>query len=293
MGEALFISDRVTLKDLYQLTKPTITLLVVVTAIPNLYLAGMGISFNHALWILLGIALCSGSAAVFNQIVEKDTDQLMFRTKKRAFAASRISFKEALVFASVLGFAGVLTLIWQANLLAAALALGGHFFYVVVYTLYLKKRTPQNIVIGGAAGAVGPLIAQAAVEGRVGLSALLLALIIFVWTPPHFWSLALLYQADYRQAKIPMYPVVYGEAKTKAAIFGYSLLLLPLIISLTLIGKAGFVYLVPAVLLTLKLIFDAFLLIKDENNQRAMPFFHYSCLYILGVFAFLTLDAFL
>lgn len=285
-------SIRAVFKDLYQLTKPTITLLVVVTAVPGIFLAHADIpSAWHILITLTGAGLASASAAVFNQVVERKTDLQMQRTYNRSLPGGRISGFVASFYGVLLGVAGF-ALLWQYTTpLAAWVALGGHLFYVVIYTMILKKRTVQNIVIGGAAGAVGPLIGWASVTGTLTLEAWILFLIIFLWTPPHFWALALKYKNDYAKAKIPMYPVVHGDAQTRKVMFLYTLSLIPTVASLYFLNAAGVFYLLTSGILTLKFSYDALKLWQDGHNKRAMPLFHYSCVYTFAVFAVLTVDS--
>jgi protoheme IX farnesyltransferase len=279
------------LGDYFHLTKPTITLLVIITVIPSLLLSGDGYpSLLTAMAAIVGTMLASASAAVFNQIVETDSDQHMERTKKRSLPAGRVSRSAAAVFGTVMLIASMAILLCYTTPMAALTALSGHLFYVLIYTMWLKKRTPQNIVIGGAAGAVGPLIGWAAVSGTIGLPAWLLFLVIFLWTPPHFWSLALKYKDDYARAHIPMYPVVYGDEKTRYAMLLYSLCLLPCIIALFLSSTAGWFFLAVSGGLTVKFIWDAAVIYFSHSNTQVMAYFRYSCLYALGIFSALALD---
>ena len=280
--------------DYFTLTKPTITLLVAVTVVPSLLLASPNSlpSLMTCLIAIVGASLASASAAVFNQIVEVDIDVQMNRTKSRSLASKRINHEVAIIFASLLGLTGFALLFVYCGIVATASALAGHLFYIFIYTLYLKKKTDQNIVIGGAAGAVGPLIGWAAITGTLEWPAWVLFFIIFLWTPPHFWALALKYKKDYAEAGIPMYPVIHGDHKTRKVIFLYTLTLLPCTLSLYFFHHAGLCYLVLSSLFTLKFIFDAYRLYKSRSNDRALPFFHYSCLYIFGIFGSLTLDSF-
>ena len=289
----VFTKERIL--DYFLLTKPTITLLVAVTVVPSLLLASANALPNLAtcLSAIIGASLASASAAVFNQIVEADIDVQMNRTKKRSLASKRIHHETAILFAMFLGLTGFSILYYYCNLVAALSALAGHLFYIFVYTLYLKKKTDQNIVIGGAAGAVGPLIGWAAITGSLDWPAWVLFLMIFLWTPPHFWALALKYKDDYAQAGIPMYPVIHGDAKTRKVIFYYTLTLLPCTLSLYFFYTSGLIYLILSTLFTLKFIGDAYKLYKSGSNEQAMPFFHYSCLYIFAIFGSLTIDSFI
>lgn len=280
--------------DYFNLTKPTITLLVAVTVIPSLLLAAGGLpNLVKAVVAIVGASLASASAAVFNQVVETDIDVQMYRTKRRSLASGRVSRESAAIFGIVLGVLGIGMLYVYASPMAALTALAGHLFYVLIYTMYLKKRTDQNIVIGGAAGAVGPLIGWAAITGSLAWPAWALFTVIFLWTPPHFWALALKYKDDYAQAGIPMYPVIHGEHKTRLVMFLYTLSLIPCVASLFFFNQAGIAYFVISMGLTLKFAFDAYRLYSSASNERAMPFFHYSCLYVFGIFGALTLDCFI
>lgn len=278
----------------YQLTKPTIVLLVVVTTIPTLFLpTNVNISSILVVATLLGTYFAAASASIFNHLVESDLDRLMARTRLRPVASGRVSKPVAFILASAMALASFGVLAIFVNNLSASIALGGIFFYVVIYTLILKPRTPQNIVIGGAAGAVGPLIGWAAVTGTLEWPAWVLFALIFFWTPPHFWALALKYKKDYEAAGIPMYPVVYGDERTRRVIFLYSLLLLPLVLSLYFGGIAGNFYLFISTLTTVYFIYLAFQLYREHSNQKAMPLFLYSCVYLFIIFGALAFEKFL
>ena len=278
--------------DYFALTKPTIALLVAVTVIPGLLLASWPSApgLIEGLAAVLGASLASASAAVFNQLVESDLDTRMDRTRTRSVASGRVPRDIAFGFGLLLGVTGLMMLWAFAHWLAALVALCGHLFYVLAYTLWLKKRTEQNIVIGGAAGAVGPLIGWASIDGQLGWPAWILFLVIFLWTPPHFWALALKYEKDYRRAGIPMYPCVHGADKTRWAMFLYTLALIPCVLTVGLCSGVGLVYMVTAGLLTFRFCYDAWRLYRSGSNEGAMAFFHYSCFYVFGVFGFLSLD---
>jgi protoheme IX farnesyltransferase len=265
---------------------------VVITAIPGVLLAAE--TGSAALWttffVMIGSGLASASAAVFNQLVEQEGDSVMNRTKERSLPAGKVSTLSATIFGVVLGILGFVLLYSKTTPLAAYIALAGHLFYVLVYTLYLKRRTVQNIVIGGAAGAVGPLIGWAAVTGSLSPTAWFMFLIIFLWTPPHFWSLAIKYKDDYARAGIPMYPTIHGDEKTRKWIALYSLSLLPAIVGLYLLGHVGMIFLVLGLGLTLKFVWDAGKLYFSHNNDSAMRLFHYSCLYTLAIFGVIAIE---
>lgn len=278
-------------KSFYQMMKPTISLLVVITVIPTLIMAAQGIpDLGLALWTLLGTFLASGSAGMFNHLVDSDIDGFMARTKSRPIPSGQVPRPFAFWLASILGLASFIMLYWGASPLAAWVAMAANAFYVLVYTLYLKRRTVQNIVIGGAAGAVGPLIGWAAVTGQIAWPAWVLFAVIFLWTPPHFWALAIKYKDDYARAKIPMLPSVKGVEVTRRQIFVYTLTLVPPICSLVIWGQAGWIYGVLSISLTLYFAWLAYKLFRSRNDERAMPLFLYSCFYLFGVFGALTFD---
>jgi protoheme IX farnesyltransferase len=239
---------------------------------------------------LIGTWLASSSAAVFNHLVDAEIDRQMVRTRKRPVASGRVVNRNAFVFGATLGVASVVVLGLGTTWLAALIAVIANAFYVVYYTMYLKRRTEQNIVIGGAAGAVGPLIGWASVDPSIGWPALVLFLVIFLWTPPHFWALALKYKDDYAAAGIPMMPVVRGDAVTRNQMFWYTVALVPVVASLTVFGAAGYIYFFGAMAFTLYFVWMAWELMRSADNKRAMPLFHYSCLYLFGVFGALMLD---
>lgn len=278
-------------RALFTMTKPTISLLVVVTAIPGVLLAQTRVpNFAVMMTCLVGTMLASMSAGVFNHLVDAGIDLQMIRTRKRPLPSGTTSPKVAFAFATALGLLSFV-LLWRWTTPAAALiALAANFFYVVIYTKFLKPRTPQNIVIGGAAGCVGPLIGWAAVSGSVGWPAWVLFAIIFMWTPPHFWALALKYKADYAAAGIPMFPVVYGDEKTRLYMLLYTVGLIPLVCVLFIFRVAGLIYLVPAVAMTLYFAWLALKLYLEHNNAKSMSFFIYSCVYLFGIFGVLSLD---
>ena len=278
-------------RSYFQMTKPTISLLVVITVIPALFMTQNAFpSLEIAFVALFGTYLASSSAAVFNHLVDQDIDQHMKRTRARPIPAGKVSNAKAATFAIAMGVLSFVLLYVYATPLAAWLGVAGNFFYVVIYTMYLKRRTVLNIVIGGAAGCFGPLIGWAAMSGTIDWPAWVLFGIVFFWTPPHFWSLAIKYKDDYARANIPMLPTVKGLEVTRKQIFYYTVLLIPTVLSLTVFGVAGWVYASLAGALTLYFVWLAFRLYRTRENQRAMPLFFYSCFYLFGVFGALTLD---
>jgi heme o synthase len=281
-----------TWRDFFQLTKPTISLLVVVTVIPGLLMGSVaGIPpLKLIAATLFGTWLASASAAVFNHLVDSDIDQTMTRTRKRPVASGRVEPSQAFLFGTGLGILSFLILWIVANPLTAWISLAANAFYVLFYTAYLKRRTVQNIVIGGAAGAVGPLMGWAAVAGDVAWPAWVLFAIIFMWTPPHFWALAIKYKEDYASAGVPMMPSVRGVRVTKWQMFLYTLSLWPLVASLFIAGVAGWVYFAPSAALTIYFSWLSLKLLRSADDSSAMPLFHFSCLYLFGVFGSLMFD---
>jgi heme o synthase len=238
------------------LMKPHVTVLLLGTTLAAMAVAGMP-SLPVVLATLLGGALAAGSANALNCYWDRDIDQVMSRTRSRALPSHKVGEKQALVFGLSLGIASFLLLSLVVNLLAALLALSAILFYVGVYTMWLKRTTPQNIVIGGAAGAVPVLVGWAASTGRVGLPALCMFLIIFLWTPPHFWALSLVLRKDYERAGVPMLPVVRGDAETRKQIVIYMVTLLLGSLTLVAIGTLGWFYLAVALLSGGALLFAA------------------------------------
>lgn len=272
-----------------RMTKPTIVMLIVVTAIPALLMASAG-AVDLIVWTvaLIGTILSAASASVFNHVFDAQLDQQMTRTRNRPLARGQVSKNRAIIFASLLAIVALAILAWGTTLIATGIAFGGIVFYALVYTLILKRHTPQNIVIGGAAGAVGPLIGWAAVTGELSWVAWLLSLIIFLWTPPHFWALAIYYCNDYQRAKIPMYPAVYGVKRTKRAIILYVATLLPVWVTFYLVSSCSLVFLLISLTLTGYFLRRAWLFNTDTGDSMAL--FRFSCLYILLLFAGLAVD---
>jgi protoheme IX farnesyltransferase len=277
-------------KSFLPLTKPTITLLVVVTVIPGLLLAPELPSIGAAIAALIGTCLASASAAVFNHLLDADMDAIMNRTKKRPVASGSVSKPGAFIFGAALALVSLLILYVFTTPLAAVISLAANIFYVLIYTVCLKRYTDQNIVIGGAAGAVGPLIGYAALTGTINWPSFILFAIVFLWTPPHFWSLAIKYKDDYAEAKVPMLPVTQGLESTRKQIFWYTLTLFPAVMAIFYLGAAGWVYLVGSLLATYIFSYKAWKLLRSGDDTKAMPLFHYSCLYVFYVFGALTAD---
>lgn len=275
------------------LTKPRIIELLLVTTVPAMILAARGIPrLDLVVWTLLGGALAAGSANAINQVIDQDIDALMTRTRRRPLPAHRIAPEDALVFGLVLGVVAFAELALLVNLVAAFLALLAIGLYVVVYSLGLKRSTPQNIVIGGAAGALPPVIGWAAVSGDVTLPALLLFAIVFYWTPPHFWALSLRLRQDYAAAHVPMLPVVRGVAETTLQIALYGVVMVALTLTLFAVGHMGLVYLVGASVLGLLFVRQALLMWRDGTDARAVRLYRFSITYLTLLFALMALDVF-
>lgn len=275
-----------------ELTKPRIVMLVLMTGVPAMMIAAHGFPAPKVFWgALLGTALAAASAATFNHYYDRDIDARMVRTAARPLPAGILPPGRALGFGFMLGALSLLVLLTTTNLLAASIAMVSIFYYSVVYTVWLKRRTPQNIVIGGAAGASAPLIAWAAVTGHIGLAAVIQALIVFLWTPPHFWALALYRSSDYEAAGIPMLPVTHGHPETRRQILLYSMILVGVTLALGPIGAAGWVYDISAALLGLGFLYFAFRLYRTGAEVFAVKLFRYSIMYLFMLFLMLTVDA--
>jgi protoheme IX farnesyltransferase len=279
--------------DYVALTKPRVMSLVVFTALVGLMVAPGNIDPLAGAVALLCIAGGAGAAGALNMWYDADIDAMMARTAMRPIPSGRISRPEALVFGLMLGVCAIVTLGMLLNIAAAALLAFTIFFYVVVYTMWLKRRTPQNIVIGGAAGALPPVIGWVAAAGNVGLEPLILFLIIFLWTPPHFWALSLNLAGEYARAGVPMLPVVAGRAETKRQILLYSVLLVPISLTPWVMGFAGAVYGSAAAMLGAILIFLSWQVRRSNDGERrpARRLFVFSMLYLVLLFGVLLMDA--
>lgn len=280
-----------TWRDYYELTKPRVVMLLLLTALvgmclatetwvdPVIFIAGM-----------LGIGLLSSAAAVVNHVVDYRIDSIMARTFNRPVARGKVSVKRALTFALTLGVVGFVALAVFVNMLTAWLTLAGLFGYAVVYTMYLKRATPQNIVIGGLAGAAPPLLGWTAVTGEIHAYGLLLVLIVFTWTPPHFWALAIHREKDYAKAKIPMLPNTHGVEFTKTCIVLYTLLLCAVCLLPYLTGMSGGLYLLGSSILNAYFMFMALKLKFKPEPSTAMDTFKFSILHLMLLFVLLLLD---
>jgi len=279
-------------RDYVTLTKPRIMSLLLITGFCGMVAGARGWpGTGTAIVAMAGLALACGGASALNHVLDRDIDPLMgARTKQRPVASGRVAPSRALEFGLALSAFSFVLLAATVNLLTAVLALVGNLFYVLVYTRWLKRTTPQNIVIGGAAGAVPPLVGWAAGTDHVGLAAWLLFAIVFVWTPPHFWALALLIKDNYANARVPMLPVVRGERETARQIVLYSLLLVAVTLTPWAWGSAGLAYVAAALALGGIFVWLAERLRRDTTPRRAMLLFHYSLLYLALLFVALALD---
>jgi heme o synthase len=289
--DALAFASESEVRDFVALLKPRVMSLVVFTGAVGLYLAPGHLHPVLAAIAILCIAVGAGAAGAINMWYERDLDALMTRTRERPIPAGRMDPAEALAFGVVLSIASVVVMALAVNLAAAALLALSIGFYVFIYTVWLKRRTPQNIVIGGAAGAFPPMIGWAAVTGDVSLASLALFAIIFMWTPPHFWALALFRCGDYAKAGVPMLPVTHGAAETRRQILIYTLAMLPVTLTPWMLGVAGLVYLLAASALGLIFLAGAIAVYRETNGERAARgLFGYSIVYLFLIFGLLVLD---
>jgi len=283
-------ADRTLLQDLITLTKPKIISLLLVTTIAPMYVAGDP-SLTTVLLVALGGYLMAGGANAVNMYMDRDIDDVMARTKLRPIPSGRMHARAVIAFGVGIASAATWMLATFVNILTAALALGGFYFYVFIYTRWLKRSSPQNIVIGGAAGAFPPLVGWAAVTNGLDLTAAFLFLIIFYWTPPHFWALALNKQRDYGNAKVPMAPLVWGERETIDQMWWYSVLLVALTLLPVAFGAFGALYLVLAAVLGGILLWGVWRVkVAAEFSKPAWWVYGYSLLYLALLFVAMVLD---
>jgi len=283
-----------TVKNYYELCKPNVVLMMLLCALVGIVLASETlVPLIDIIVPLIGIGLCSGSAAAINQIIDREADAEMDRTDKRPIPQGEISVRNASIFALTIGLLGVAILIFLVNSLTAILtilALGGYAF---IYTIYLKRATPQNIVIGGLAGAAPPLLGWASVTNTIEPNALLLVLIIFIWTPPHFWALAIYRKDDYAKQSIPMLPVTHGVAFTKLQIVLYTIILFLVSLFPYIVLMSGIIYLVAALILSSLFLFYSVRLYLSDDDKYAMQTFWFSIYYIFLIFIALIVDHFI
>ncbi len=277
-------------RDLVMLTKPRIISLLLLTTVAPMFVAGSP-QVGLVVLVIVGGYLMAGGANAVNMYLDRDIDDRMTRTRDRPIPGGRMAPRAVLAFGIVLATLATVVFALFVNLLSAALALAGFYFYVFVYTSWLKRRTPQNIVIGGAAGAFPPLVGWAAVTGRVDLVAIYLFLIVFYWTPPHFWALALLKQRDYGRAGVPMAPLIWGERETMWQMLWYTIILLPLTLLPVAFGAFGTVYLMSAVLLGATLLAGIIAVMLSSDWVRlAWRVYRYSLLYLALLFLAMVVD---
>ena len=279
-------------RSYYELCKPKVVYLIVFTGFVGMLLASSGglPPLDILIAANLGIGLAAASGAALNHMIDQRIDALMHRTENRPLPSGRLDTLHVFFFAVSLGILAMAILVAFVNDLTAFLTFIALIGYAVIYTVFLKRNTPQNIVLGGAAGAAPPLLGWAAVTGEVGTEALLLFLIIFVWTPPHFWALAIRRRKEYAKAKIPMLPVTHGVPFTKEQILLYTLLLFTVSLMPAVIQMSGLIYLSGAVALGIGFIYHAWRLYRDEDDALAMKTFGYSIFYLSLLFAFLLAD---
>lgn len=281
--------------DYLELCKPKVVALILFTAVIGMFLATPGmVPLDALLFGTLGIGLAASSAAAINQLLDQRFDAKMARTSGRPLPQGHVNSQQVLIFAAVLGLLSMAILVWLVNPLTAILTLFSLVGYAVIYTVWLKHATPQNIVIGGAAGAAPPLLGWAAVTGHVGAEALILFLIIYAWTPPHFWALAIARRDDYAKVDIPMLPVTHGNDFTRWQILFYTVILTIVTILPWLIHMSGWLYLASALILDVIFLgYAVALLMKPDDTKLPMKAFGFSIVYLMLLFAALLLDHYL
>ena len=278
--------------DFFALLKPRVMSLVVFIGFAGYWIAPDRASLHPflALMGILSLALGAGASGAFNMWYERDIDSIMKRTQNRPLPLGKIAPDDALGFAIFMSILAVMMMTLSTNWVAASVLAVASLFYIFIYTVWLKRRTPQNIVIGGAAGAFPPMVGYAMVTGTVSLESIVLFLIVFLWTPPHFWALALFANEDYKRANIPMMPVIAGEASTKRQMLFYTLILFPVAMAPYFMGFAGMLYGAVAGLLGLFFIFTSIRVMRDETHKSAKLMFGFSVFYLFALFLALMLD---
>lgn len=281
-------------RDYYELCKPRVVMLMILTSLIGMFLAVPGmVPFDVLIIGNLGIALCAGSAAAVNHLVDRHVDKKMARTLNRPIAKGRVEPTQAALFALIIGTLGMVLLVVFINTLTAVLTLASLLGYAVVYTLFLKRATPQNIVIGGIAGAAPPLLGWTAVTGEIHGHALLLVLIIFAWTPPHFWALAVHRKDEYAKADIPMLPVTHGVAYTKLHILLYTIIMILVTVLPYVTGMFNWLYLLGALVLGAGFLYWSLAMIFSKKPSVGMDTFKYSIVYLMALFIIMLLDHYL
>jgi heme o synthase len=283
-----------TIKNYYELCKPNVVLMMLITALVGSLLASKTLApLSLIAFAMLGIGLCASSAAAINQIIDRKADANMNRTENRPIPQGEVSPINASIFAFILASLGAAILVIYVNTLTALLTLASLIGYAFVYTVYLKRATPQNIVIGGLAGAAPPLLGWTAVTNSVDPNSLLLVLIIFAWTPPHFWALAIHRRDDYAKENIPMLPVTHGVQFTKLQIILYTIILILVSLLPFVVLMSGVLYLISSLILGAIFLYYSVRLYFDQDNEYAFPTFVYSIYYIFIIFAALLVDHYL
>ena len=281
-------------KAFFNLMKPRVMSLVIFTCAVGLLIAPVKIDFTSAIFSLIAVALGSGAAGALNMWYESDLDSLMTRTCLRPIPTGKLSKNQALIFGVLSSLVSVITLYVYSNLIAASILTITILFYVFVYTIWLKRKTPQNIVIGGAAGALPPVIGWSIATNGVALEPIILFLIIFIWTPSHFWALSLYKKDDYKKARIPMLPITSGIKTTKFNIFIYSLILFPTALSPYFLNFSGLFYLILTTIMSSYYILISYKLLKEKNSniekKLAAKLFGYSIFYLFMIFVFILID---
>lgn len=278
-------------RDYLEITKPKVVLLLVFTALVGMALAvPLWLPLQETFFGLLGIGLASSSAAAINHVIDQRTDAIMKRTENRPIPQGALTTRQCLFFAIVIGVIAMVMLVMLVNVLTAVLTFFSLIGYAIVYTVYLKRATPQNIVIGGAAGAMPPVLGWAAVTNEVTAAPLLLFLIVFIWTPPHFWALAIHRRDDYAKVDIPMLPVTHGIPFTRIQIFLYTVLLVIVSILPYLIQMSGILYLAGAVVLGLMFLWHAWKMFDDEATSQPIKTFVFSINYLMWLFGIMLVD---
>ncbi|MAL95044.1 MAG: protoheme IX farnesyltransferase [Haliea sp.] len=294
MAEQMATAGKATWRDYKELTKPNVVALMILTSVIGMFMAVPGmVPLDALIFGNLGIALCAGAAAAVNHLVDQSIDQRMARPRNRPVAGGRVGKWQAVAFALLLGGAGMAVLLWQVNALTAWLTLASLVGYAFVYTLFLKRATPQNIVIGGLAGAAPPLLGWTAVTGEIHGHALLLVLIIFAWTPPHFWALAIHRKEEYAAVEIPMLPVTHGDAFTRLHILLYTILMFLITLLPYVTRMSGPLYLLGAVVLGGGFLYWAIELMRKRNPNAPMETFKYSIVYLMALFVIMLVDHYL
>ena len=287
-------TEQASFMDYLEMCKPKVVAMMLLTSVIGMFLAVPGmVSFDILLFGNLGIALAAGSAAAVNHIIDRQIDLVMARTHKRPVAQGRVKLPQAIAFSALIGVTGIAMLALLVNPLTAWLTLASLIGYAFIYSGYLKRATPQNITIGGLSGAVPPLLGWTSVTGTLDPNALLLVLIIFAWTPPHFWALAIHRQEEYAKVKIPMLPVTHGERFTILHIMLYTLIMIAVSLLPFVMGMSGVLYLVSAIVLGLGFLYWAIVLVRGTDPQAPLKTFRYSITYLMVLFVAMLIDHYL